>query len=104
MTSEGASAELADAGVEGVRRGGRGRKLQLLLGRAATRVKISEIRRCWTDVSWTEVVSEDWGGVLGKVDTAYQLGIEFGQTRLAVVVEDQDGIDHCGGRLGFMQS
>jgi hypothetical protein len=50
VTSEGASLDSA-WGVEGVRRGGSGRKLQLLLGRAETRVKISEIRRCWTAVS-----------------------------------------------------
>lgn len=37
--------------VEGARRGGKGRKLQDEAGRADTRVKISEIRRCWTDVS-----------------------------------------------------
>ena len=36
---------------EGVKRGGRGRKLQDEEGRAETRVKISEMRRCWTAVS-----------------------------------------------------
>lgn len=36
----------------GVNRGGSGRKLQLDDGRAETRVKISEIRRCCTAVSW----------------------------------------------------
>ena len=33
------------------RRGGRGRKLQEPVGRWETRVKISEKRRCWTEVS-----------------------------------------------------
>jgi hypothetical protein len=33
------------------RRGGRGRKLQEPEGRWETRVKISEMRRCWTEVS-----------------------------------------------------
>ena len=36
----------------GERSGGNGRKLQAEEGRCETRVKISEIRRCWTDVSW----------------------------------------------------
>jgi len=40
--------------VEGVRRGGSGRKLQALAGRAETRVKISEMRRCCTAVSLWE--------------------------------------------------
>ena len=39
------------AGAAEARSGGRGRKLQDVAGRLATRVKISEIRRCWTDVS-----------------------------------------------------
>ena len=43
--------EVLDALVEGARSGGRGRKLQAEDGRADTRVKISEIRRCWTAVS-----------------------------------------------------
>lgn len=33
------------------RRGGSGRKLQDPAGRLETSVKISEINRCWTDVS-----------------------------------------------------
>lgn len=33
------------------RSGGRGRKLQDPAGRWETREKISEMRRCWTDVS-----------------------------------------------------
>lgn len=36
---------------EEARRGGRGRKLQAELGRVETRVKISDMRRCWTAVS-----------------------------------------------------
>lgn len=27
---------------------------------------------------------------------AHQLRVEFGQARLAIVVEDKDGVDHCG--------
>jgi hypothetical protein len=56
VTSEGASLDSA-CGVEGARRGGRGRKLQLLLGRAETRVKISAMRRCWTAVSFEREAS-----------------------------------------------
>ena len=37
--------------LEAASRGGRGRKLQEPLGRLATRVKISEMSRCWIDVS-----------------------------------------------------
>jgi hypothetical protein len=40
-------AEVEDA----ARRGGRGRKLQEPAGRLETRVKISEMRRCWMLVS-----------------------------------------------------
>jgi hypothetical protein len=39
-------------------RGGRGRKLQEPGARWETRVKISEMRRCWTLVSWECCVSE----------------------------------------------
>jgi hypothetical protein len=35
----------------GARRDGRGRKLQEPVGRWDTSWKISEMRRCWTDVS-----------------------------------------------------
>lgn len=48
----------------GARRGGSGRKLQLLAGRAETRVKISERRRCWTDVSWEVLVVGMGGGLV----------------------------------------
>jgi len=48
---------------EGASKGGRGRKLQLDGGRAATRVKISERRRCWTAVS-----CEAGGSMVGGVD------------------------------------
>lgn len=37
---------------EEARRGGRGRKLQDPGARWETSVNISEMRRCWTDVSW----------------------------------------------------
>jgi hypothetical protein len=41
---------------EEARRGGRGRKLQEPAGRWETRVKISEMRRCWTLVSCSLLV------------------------------------------------
>ena len=28
---------------------------------------------------------------------AHELGVEFCEAGLAVVVEDEDGVDHCGG-------
>ena len=91
MTSEGASFD-SIWGVEGVRRGGRGRKLQLLLGRAETRVKISAIRRCCTAVSFGGerqlVCDRWWWWWWGLLSLAYQLGVEFGQAGLAIVVED----------------
>jgi hypothetical protein len=37
--------------VDGASRGGRGRKLHEEEGRLETRVNISDMRRCWTDVS-----------------------------------------------------
>jgi len=40
-----------EGGDDGVRSGGRGRKLQEEGGRWETRVKISVMRRCWTEVS-----------------------------------------------------
>ena len=55
MTSEGTSlcGSLAVCEVlVDARRGGRGRKLQEPAGRWETSVKISEIRRCWTLVSY----------------------------------------------------
>ena len=76
-------------GVEGVRSGGSGRKLQLLLGRAETRVKISEIRRCWTAVSLKSCqLSCDKVDIDREVCRTYQLCVEFGQPGLAIVVED----------------
>lgn len=75
-----------------------GRKLQAELGRLATRVKISEMRRCWTLVSWAPIFSiEGWGRWTGG--SRYQLGVELGQARLAGVVEDEHGVDHGGWRL-----
>jgi hypothetical protein len=90
VTSEGASLDSA-WGVEGVRRGGSGRKLQLLLGRAETRVKISEIRRCWTAVSLEGVLvgmRQDGRTWWRHRLVTYELSIEFGQPGLAIVVED----------------
>ena len=51
MTREGASLCSVPVELEEARSGGSGKKLQLLAGRAATRAKISESRRCWTAVS-----------------------------------------------------
>ena len=89
MTREGASLDSA-WGVEGVRSGGRGRKLQLLLGRAETRVKISEIRRCWTAVSLgrCQLLCDRIELGCGALGLIYQLCVEFGQPGLAIVVED----------------
>lgn len=42
---------------EEARRGGRGRKLHDPEGRLETRVKISEMSRCWTDVSCVLCIS-----------------------------------------------
>lgn len=93
-----------DSGVliEGECGGTYGRKLQAEAGREETRVKISEIKRCWTDVSclaceptvsWHSAVQ-----ALGVGAKMYQLGVEFREARLAGVVEDEDGVDHrCGG-------
>lgn len=44
--------ELALELLAPARSGGSGRKLQAEFGRLDTRVKISEMRRCWTAVSW----------------------------------------------------
>lgn len=54
MTRDGTSlcGEESDLEVEEeARRGGRGRKLHEPEGRFETSVKISDISRCWTDVS-----------------------------------------------------
>lgn len=77
--------------LAGARRGGRGRKLQLDAGRAETRVKISEMRRCWTAVSCSQ---RQWmaGRMWGRETN--ELGVELGQPGLTVVVEDQHGVDH----------
>jgi len=85
--------ETAAEDCAGARRGGSGRKLHDDEGRAETRVKISEIRRCWTAVSCGD-------GSEGCIDryvcfSWYQLCVELGQTRLAIVIENQDGVDHC---------
>ena len=56
-------------------------------------MKISEMRRCWTLVSWAVVST----GALERVDRSrvtYQLCVELGQSRLAGIVEDEDGVDH----------
>ena len=66
-----------------------GRKLHEEEGRLDTRVKISEIRRCWTLVSWLALTMSMHGG--GVAD---QLGVELGQAGLPVVVKDQHGVYH----------
>lgn len=79
--------------LDSASRGGRGRKLQLLEGRWDTRVKISDIKRCWTDVSFSRLSVAGREVSLVRSDS-YQLGVELGETRLPVVVEDQDSIYH----------
>lgn len=64
--------------------GGYGRKLQDVGGRWETRVKISEIRRCCTLVSWMTRNHQRCGLAEGfELEWLwYQLGVELGQTRL----------------------
>ena len=67
-----------------------GRKLHAELGRFATRVKISEMRRCCTLVSWVVVSTERDN----RSRAIYQLCVELGQSRLTGIVEDEDCVDH----------
>jgi len=62
-----------------------GRKLQDVGGRWETRVKISEIRRCCTLVSWMMVKGQRWAVEVRMVVGGlwYQLGVELGQAGLA---------------------
>jgi hypothetical protein len=60
--------------VWGVRSGGRGRKLQDPGGRLLTRVKISEMRRCWTDVSCIVLLSVR---ILGREEESLDLPAEY---------------------------
>lgn len=58
MTSDGVSFCASATELEedaGARRGGSGRKLHEDAGRAETRVKISDMSRCWTAVSYANV-------------------------------------------------
>ena len=62
-------------------------------GRFDTRVKISEMSRCWMLVSYRCAVSQ--GSIaVARHGPAYQLCVEFGQARLALAIEDQEGVDH----------
>ena len=51
------------------------------------------MRRCWTLVSWAVVST---GALEHNVRSRvmYQLCVELGQSRLAGIVEDEDGVDH----------
>jgi hypothetical protein len=43
----------------------------------------------------------DEGEYLGYqplLDAGVELGVKFGKARLAGVVEDENGVDHCGGK------
>ena len=43
----------------------------------------------------------DWWGELAVAVAErgkHQLGVELGQSRLAGIVEDEDGVDHCRAR------
>lgn len=82
-----------------------GRKLHAEDGRLATRVKISEMRRCCTLVSW--LLCQRWFRKKSRgIEPwlvrcrAYQLGVELCKARLAGVVEDKYGIDHDAGEAG----
>lgn len=97
-----------DADDDEARSGGSGRKLQLLAGLAATSVKISERRRCWTAVSYAEESLTVRLCEYGKEEedvSRYQLRVEFGQARLSIVVEHEHRIDHycCGDDVGQWQ-
>ena len=80
------------------RSGGSGRKLHDVDGRALTNVKICVSSRCCSDWSCYAVSA---GGGPGEREDPWgvgrrnYLGVELGETRLAVVVEDEDGVDHC---------
>ncbi len=75
--------------LEEARSGGRGRKLRLPEGRWETRVKISEMRRCSTEVSWFLLAG------LGRFLTrTYELGVELCEARLPCIVEHENSVDH----------
>ena len=50
-----------------------GRKLQLEVGRLATSVNISEIRRCWTEVSYQRVSSVSGAPYPRDLPAAYRI-------------------------------
>ena len=64
-----------------------GRKLHADAGRWDTSAKISEMRRCWTLVSWGRLYRYLLVAARIVLKT-YQLSIKLGQSRLARVVED----------------
>ena len=84
-----------------------GRKLQAENGRLATRVKISEMRRCCTLVSW--LLCQRWFCTKNSRNRAngwircraYQLRVEFRKAWLTGVVEDKYGIDHDAEEADF---
>lgn len=87
---------------EAASRGGSGRKLHELEGRFDTRVKISEMRRCWMLVSCFRLVSTGLCHAFHRA-RAYQLRVKLGQPRLSLAVEDQKSVNH-GARSGLVIS
>ena len=81
--------------------GGSGRKLHADAGRFATRLKIWLSSRCCSVISCACARARA-SAPSGRVARggAYYLGVEFYEARLAVVVEDEDGVDHGGGGVG----
>ena len=77
--------------------GGSGRKLHADAGRFATRLKIWLSSRCCSVISCACARARA-SAPSGRVARggAYYLGVEFYEARLAVVVEDEDGVDHGG--------
>ena len=73
-----------------------GRKLQDELGRLDTRVKISDIRRCCTLVSCNTIVRTP---VSHSSEEPYKLGVEFGEARLAGVIENKHSVYHSDSSL-----
>jgi hypothetical protein len=77
------------------RRGGSGRKLQALAGRCATRRYICAIRDCWVCVSCCWLVGVvPRGKVRVRRGSTHQLCVEFCQSGLAIIIEDEDCVDH----------
>jgi hypothetical protein len=82
-------------GLEEARSGGRGRKLQAVEDRVETRVKISVMSRCWTEVSCPgQLCGSGVRGCRNGGKRSHELRVELGQAGLAGVVENQDGVNH----------